>query len=131
VTSLEYRLYDVGPVLGGAVFYPTAKAKEVLRFFREFAETIPDELVIQAAALTLPDAGPVFAVAGCFCGNASEGEKVLKPLRTLGSPIADILGVIDYVQMQALFDPFFPPGRQTYVKSNFVRTLRNSWRVRR
>ena len=32
VTSLEYRLHEVGPVLGGAVFYPAAKAKEVLRF---------------------------------------------------------------------------------------------------
>jgi len=123
VTSLEYRLYEVGRVLGGAVFYPPAKAKEVLRFFREFAETIPDELVIQAAALTLPDAGPVYAVAGCFCGNASAGERVLKPLRTFGSPVADIFDVIDYIQMQSLFDPFFPPGRQTYVKSNFVRTL--------
>jgi hypothetical protein len=25
--------------------------------------------------------------------------------------------------MQSLFDPFFPPGRYTYVKSNFVRAL--------
>jgi FAD/FMN-containing dehydrogenase len=123
VTSLEYRLHQLERVWGGAVFYPTAQAKEVLRFFREFAQTIPDELVIQAAALTLPDGGPVFAVAGCYCGKASDGEKALKPLRTFGSPVADIFDVIGYVQMQSLFDPFFPPGRQTYVKSNFVRTL--------
>jgi FAD/FMN-containing dehydrogenase len=123
VTSLEYRLHEVGPVLGGGVFYPVAKAGEVLRFFREFAEIIPDELVIQAAALTLPDGVPVFAVAACYCGSLSEGEKVLKPLRAFGSPIADILGTMSYVQIQTLFDPFFPPGRFTYVKSNFIRTL--------
>src|SRR5262245_32055721 len=35
VTSLEYRLHKVGLVLGGAVFYPTAFAKEGLRFFRD------------------------------------------------------------------------------------------------
>src|SRR5438270_5507168 len=75
VTSLEYRLHEVGPVLGGAVFFPLAKAGEVLRFFREFAETIPDELVIQAAAINLPDGVPVFAVAACYCGSLSEGEK--------------------------------------------------------
>jgi Berberine and berberine like len=123
VTSLEYRLYEVGPVLGGGIFYPVAAAKEVLHFFREFAETIPDELVIQAAAITLPDAGPVFAVAACYHGDIAEGEKALKPLRTFGSPVADIIAPISYTQMQTLLDPFFPPGRQTYVKSNFVADL--------
>ncbi|HET8925958.1 MAG TPA: FAD-binding oxidoreductase [Candidatus Acidoferrum sp.] len=123
ITSLEYRLYEVGPVLGGGIFYPVAQAKEVLRFFRDFAETIPDELVIQAAALTLPDMGPVFAVAACYNGAIPEGEKALKPLRAFGSPVVDIIDAISYTQMQTLFDPFFPPGRQTYVKSNFVSRL--------
>src|SRR5438067_12381740 len=30
---------------------------------------------------------------------------------------------ISYVRMQKLFDPFFPPGRYTYTKSNFFRAL--------
>jgi FAD/FMN-containing dehydrogenase len=124
VTSLEYRLHEVGAVLGGAVFFPVAKTKDVLRFFREFAETIPDELVIQAGAFTTPDGVQVFGVAACYCGSSlSEGEKVLTPLRKLASPIADIIGVMSYLQVQSMFEPFFPPGRYTYVKSNFVRAL--------
>jgi hypothetical protein len=123
VTSLEYRLHERGPVLAGAVFHPASKATEVLRFFREFSETIPDELVIQCGSFTTPDGNPVFAVAACYCGSLSEGEKVLKPLRTFGPPMADAISVISYVQLQSMFDPFFPPGRQTYVKSNFLRTL--------
>jgi hypothetical protein len=123
VTSLEYRLYELGPVFGGAVFHPAAKAGEVLRFFREFSETIPDELVIQCGSFTTPDNMPVFAIAACYCGNPSEGEKVLKPLRTFGPPVADALSVMSYLQLQGMFDSFFPPGRQTYVKSNFIRTL--------
>ncbi len=91
VTSLEYRLHEVGPVLGGAVFYPVAKTKEVVRFFREFAHSCPDELVIQATPLTTPDGVTVFAIVGCYCGSLSEGEKVLKPLRNIGSPVADLL----------------------------------------
>src|SRR6202521_2304205 len=63
VTSLEYCLHEVGPVLGGAVFYPVAKAKEVLQFFRDFADASPDELVIQAGTFT-PDGVAVFAVGG-------------------------------------------------------------------
>jgi FAD binding domain/Berberine and berberine like len=123
VTSLEYRLHAVGQVLGGAVFYPTTNAKEALHFFRDWADKIPDELVIQCASVTLPDAGPVFAIVGCYHGDLSEGEKVLKPLRSFGRPVGDMFGALSYVQMQSMFDPFFPPGRLTYVKSNFVSSL--------
>ena len=110
-------------MLGGAVFFPATKTKDVLRFCRDFAATIPDELVIQGGAIGLPDAGRVFAIGGCYCGPLSEGEKLLKPLRTFGSPVADIFNVLSYVQMQTLFDAFFPPGRLTYVKSNFMPQL--------
>jgi FAD binding domain/Berberine and berberine like len=123
VTSLEYLLHEVGPVLGGAVFHPVEKTRDVLHFVRDFAANLPDELVIQGGALTLPDVGPVFVVAGCYCGPISEGEKILRPLRSFGSPLADIFNAISYVEMQGLFDPFFPPGRLTYVKSNFIREL--------
>ncbi|HVO82275.1 MAG TPA: FAD-binding oxidoreductase [Terriglobales bacterium] len=123
VTSLEYRLHEVGPVLGGAVFYPAAKAKEVLHFWREYAAGSPDELVTQGGSFCLPDGVPVFAIAACYCGQLSEGEKVLKPLRSFGSPLADNFGAMSYVQLQSMFDPFFPPGRLTYVKSNFIRSL--------
>jgi len=123
VTSLEYRLHELGPVFAGAVFYPASRAEEVLRFFREFAETIPDELVIQCGSFSLPDKTPVFAVAACYCGPVSEGEKVLKPLRMFGPPIADAISTMSHVQLQGMFDPFFPPGRLTYVKSNFIRVL--------
>jgi hypothetical protein len=123
VTSLEFRLHEVGPVLGGAVFYPAAKAKEVLHFWREFAASSPDELVTQGGSFNLPDGVPVFGIAGCYCGPVSEGEKVLKPLRTFGSPVADAFGAISYLQMQSMFEPFFPPGRLVYTKSNFLRGL--------
>ena len=123
VTSLEYRLHEVGPVLGGAVFYPAAKAKEVLHFWREFAASSPDELVTQGGSFTLPDGPPVFAVAACYNGRISDGEKVLKPLRSFGQPMADNIAPMSYLQLQSMFDPFFPPGRHTYVKSNFIREL--------
>jgi FAD/FMN-containing dehydrogenase len=123
VTSLEYRLHEVGPVFGGAVFYPAAKAKEVLRFWREFAAASPDELVTQGGSFNLPDGTPVFGIAACYCGSVSNGEEVLKPLRTFIRPIADALGPISYIQLQGMFEPFFPPGRQVYTKSNFLRNL--------
>ena len=61
VTSLEYQLHEVGTVFAGAVLYPLSFTKETLRFFREWAPTIPDELVIQCASLTFPEL--------CDCGR--------------------------------------------------------------
>src|SRR5579863_4430212 len=123
VTSLEYCLHEVGNVFGGAVFYPAAKAKEVLHFWREFAASSPDELVTQGGSFTLPDGVAVFAIAGCYCGPVADGERVLQPLRRFGAPIADAFGPISYLQMQGMFESFFPPGRLVYTKSNFLRSM--------
>jgi hypothetical protein len=124
VTSLEYRLHAVGPVLGGAVLYPVTKTKEVLHFCREFAETLPDEVVIQGGAFTLPDGMQVFCVAACYCGpSLSDGEKILQPLRKFGPPVADMISSMSYIEIQKFFEPFFPPGRHTYVKSNFLQAM--------
>ena len=58
VTSFEYRLHPVGPVLAGMVVHPMAKAKEVLRFYRDYARTCPDELTAFAALMTSPREPP-------------------------------------------------------------------------
>jgi hypothetical protein len=44
-------------------------------------------------------------------------------LRGFAKPHADMLGPMSYVQIQSMFEPFFPPGRQVYTKSNFLREL--------
>src|SRR5262249_45814222 len=44
VTAFEFRLHPVGPiVLGGMVVHPLEQAGAMLRFYREFAQSLPDE----------------------------------------------------------------------------------------
>jgi FAD/FMN-containing dehydrogenase len=123
VTSFEYQLHPVGPVLGGMTLYDLSQAKEVLRFFREFSAGCPDELSTEAAFLTGPDGTRMVAIVVCYCGAVAEGEKVLQPLRTFGAPIADLIRPLPYVEMQSLFDESMPPGRLHYWKANFLRTV--------
>ncbi|HEY4473158.1 MAG TPA: FAD-dependent oxidoreductase, partial [Stellaceae bacterium] len=59
VTSFEYRLHPVGPVLAGMVLHPMAKAREVLRFYRDYARSCPDEALAAAALMTSPEGAPV------------------------------------------------------------------------
>jgi len=117
VTSFEYRLHPVGPVLGGLVIHPLSQAVEVLRFYREFSVSQPDELQTWAGILTLPDGNPVVALAPCYVGSLEEGERLLSPLRRFGTPIADTVAPLPYVAMQQIFDAAFPPGRLNYWKS--------------
>src|SRR5919202_5538534 len=56
VVSFEFQVHPVGMVLAGPVIYPLAKAPEVLRFYREYAATAPDELTSGALLFSLPPA---------------------------------------------------------------------------
>src|SRR5262245_19397911 len=124
VTSFEYRLHLVGPVvLAGAVFYPEANAKAFLRFYREFANSCPDELSTQGGILTTLDGHRTVFMAGCYCGPIAEGEKIVQPLRTFATPLADLFAPMPYVALQRMVDEYNPPGRQNYWKSNFLRVL--------
>ena len=117
ITSFEYRLHRVGPVLGGLVVHPLSQAVEVLRFYREFTASQPDELQTWAGLLTLPDGNKVIAVVPFYVGALDEGERLVAPLRRFGNPIADTVGRLPYVAMQQIFDAAFPPGRLNYWKS--------------
>lgn len=123
VTSIKMRLHEVHTVLGGMILYPREKAKKVIRFYREFIKTAPDELTLYAGLLTSPDGLPVVAMVGCYCGNVEEGEAVLKPLREFETPLADLIQPLPYVQMQSLLDEAFPHGNRYYWKSGFLKEV--------
>ncbi len=124
VTSFEYRLHAVGPtVLGGLLLHPLAQAKDALRFYREFTRTAPEELTTHFVSLTSPDGHPVVAFALCHCGPVEEGERVVRPLRAFGPPLADLVAPMPYTAVQGLGAPLFPSGRLNYWKSSFVREL--------
>ncbi|HEV8713690.1 MAG TPA: FAD-binding oxidoreductase, partial [Candidatus Binatia bacterium] len=123
VTSFEYQLHRVGPVLAGFVIHPFAKAKEILNFYREFASSAPDELASGVVIITMPDGTPVTAVPVCYNGALEEGERVLQPLRAFGTPLADQIAPILYTAAQKLVDAFYPSGLQVYFKASFLKEI--------
>src|SRR5215203_4232125 len=123
VTSFEYRLHPVGPVLGGGLVYPMTKAREVLRCYHEFASTCPDELSTVASLGIAPDGSPVVSISVCYCGPIETGEQVLRPLREFGSPLEDGIQPMAYRTLQSAPDPGFPFGRQHYWKSSYLKHL--------
>ncbi|HEX6391611.1 MAG TPA: FAD-binding oxidoreductase, partial [Solirubrobacteraceae bacterium] len=121
VTSFEYRLHPVGPtIVGGMVAHRLADAKDVLRFYREFSRTAPDELTTYAGFVTPPEGETVVALACCYSGPLDKGEEAVRPLRRFGSPMQDALGPMPYGAMQQLFDAGFGTGASYYVKGTFL-----------
>jgi FAD/FMN-containing dehydrogenase len=128
VTSFEFKLHPVGPnVLAGLIVHPLKDAKEVLRFHREFVETVPDEFVcwfVMRQAPPLPFLPPewhgkeILALAVCYNGDIAEGERIAKPLREFGKPIADIISPMPYTAWQTVLDPLLTPGARNYWKSH-------------
>jgi FAD/FMN-containing dehydrogenase len=124
VTSFEYRVHPVGSVLAGMVLHPIAKAREVLRLYRDFARTCPDEALAAAALMTSPEGAPVVAIIVSYIGDIAAGEAVVAPLRKFGSPLVDTIAPTSYVQLNTLFDAAVPYGGvQRYWKSSFLKEL--------
>jgi FAD/FMN-containing dehydrogenase len=121
VTSFEYQLHPVGPmVLAGIAFYPFAQAREFLRFYSDFSRQIPDELNTIGGLGTSHDGAKVGVMAVCYSGALEEGERVLRPVREFGPPLADYIQTMPYTTAQKILAPLAPAGRHYYIKSHFI-----------
>jgi FAD/FMN-containing dehydrogenase len=133
VTSFEYALHPVGPeVLAGQVIYPSERAPELLRAFRDFFADAPDEIGCYVFFLRIPPI-PAFPAelhgrlvldfVASYAGPIAAGEAALAPLRRLGAPIADTVGPVPYVALQQAFDAGMGPGQRWYSRSQYLDRL--------
>lgn len=128
VTSFEFRLHKVGPeVLAGLIVHPLDAARDVLRFYRDFIKSTPQEFVcwfVMRKAPPLPflpvewHGKEILALAVCYSGDVKEGERVAKPLRSFGKPIGEHIGPMPFVAWQTILDPLLTPGMCSYWKSH-------------
>ena len=66
---------------------------------------------------------PVVGIGVAWCGALDLGERVLRPLHTFETPLADTIASMRYVDRQRASDAFFPPGRRHYWKAGWQRRL--------
>jgi len=103
--------------------YPRDAAFDVIRHFRDYIATAPDELTAYAVLLHAPDGAPLVGVIACYCGEIAEGQRVLQPLRAFGKPVLDAIQPMPFPAMQSLLGPSFPDGNHNYWKSTMQRQL--------
>jgi len=127
VTQFELELHPVGPIVyAGPIFFAAKDAPALLRAFRDWCAGAPDEVT---ALLNLTTAPPlpvipeewhgqkVAALIAVWSGAVDDGEAAFAELRRVAEPVADLLGPMPYVAMQALVDPLWPRGIHAYFKA--------------
>jgi FAD/FMN-containing dehydrogenase len=135
VTQFEFKLHPVGPeILAGLIVFPLDQAKQVLRQYREFVESAPEELsvwVVLRQAPPLPFlpkevyGKEVVVLAVFYAGEMAEGEKLIARLHRFGDAHGEHVGAQPYVQWQKAFDPLLSPGARNYWKSHNFAELRD------
>jgi hypothetical protein len=133
VTSFVFQAHPVDMVYAGPIFWEATHAREVMRAYRDFLPTAPEELGIFIGLKTVPPLDPfpkdywgrrACAIIGSYNGPAEEGSKLMgRLLESLPAPIFNWMGEMPFPAIQALFDPFFPKGLQWYWKADFVKSL--------
>jgi len=133
VTSFEYRLHDVGPIVyGGLLLTLPDRAAEVLRFASEYMPSAPDDLGGAIAFINAPPAPfvpadlqhqPVVGAVICWTGDPEEGERVVAPIREVMQPVVDIVQPMPYTALQSMLDDGGPKGIRGYFKAEFLEEL--------
>jgi FAD/FMN-containing dehydrogenase len=130
VTSFEFQVHSVATVLAGIVLHPAAAG--AIRRWRDLEATAPDESTQGALLFHFPDdpsappplrGAAIVGLGGVYAGAVEEGEKVLRPLREYGPPLADMFQSMPYNAAQRMADFLWPPGLHSYWKSSYLTAL--------
>jgi FAD/FMN-containing dehydrogenase len=133
VTSIKYRLHDVGPeILGGLVAWTADDAPAVLDMYRAVIADAPPELTVVAILRPAPPAPwipqqyhgtPIVVLMVCDTGPADTADDRVRAITSFGSPIGSVVQRRTYVSQQSLLDATQPKGRRYYWKSEYLPTV--------
>ena len=125
VTSFEFKVHPMQrTVVGGDILFPLAEAKDILRFFAEYYETIPDEHYADIGLVSTPGGqGDFVMIHLCYSGPEKDASKWVDPIRNAGTAVVDDIKAIDYVAIQQLWDQTDPRATASYMKAGFIAGL--------
>lgn len=132
VTKFEYQLHDIGPmVYGGQLAFPRFMAKQVIRAYRDFIETAPDDIGGAVALVSAPrmdpipppvQGMPVLGIVICYTGKPEDGPAAIKPLLDL-NPVMNLTQPMPYVAVQDMLTAANRPGQRQYWKAGMYPSM--------
>jgi FAD/FMN-containing dehydrogenase len=120
--SIKFRLHPMPTVTGGLIAHPIEKAGEMLRFYRDVAPTVSEDLTVFAGLFHAPD-GSGMKLAGLVVfhtGTPEEAEQELARFTEWGPPIMAEVGPVPYPVFNTILDDAYPHGLRNYWLSAFT-----------
>ena len=113
VTGLEIGLMPVEQFYGGRLVFDGELVEDVLEGWRQWTETVPEELTSSVTVLDYPDI-PVLPehlrgryvaqVQVVHNGSQAEGEPLVEPLRAIGPRLEETLRTMPYAESAGVYD---------------------------
>lgn len=124
VTSFLFQLHEMQrDVVTGFVAYPLSEAKQILSFYTEYSQKMPDEMSIGAGMGARLGDEPGVAMYFVWSGNPDKAEKYIEPLRKAGTVVVENIRTNDYVAVQRSGDIDDTRAFTGYMKSGFVGSI--------
>jgi hypothetical protein len=133
VTSFLFQAHPVGMVFAGPLAWPQSDARQIMRAYRDFLPSAPEELGAFVGLKMVPANSPfpqpfwshrICLLVVCYNGPEADGRKALAPLlNALPPPALDWTSMMPYPALQGMFDGLYPSGMQWYWRGDFVREL--------
>jgi hypothetical protein len=121
VTTFRFRAHPVTKVVAGRLVYDVTQAAAVLRAYRAFAPSAPDELTT-GLTFTMVERAPTLLLSVVFAGDADAAAPALRSLRGFAKAKADTIAPVAYHDYH-LGSPGPPAGFPTTARGAFLRDL--------
>jgi len=128
-TSFTFRLYPLPSVMVALLLWPSDAGPEVMRVYRDFMESAPDEVCGGLVYVTGPPEEFVpphlvgklsTLVLIVYTGEEAEGRQAIDPMLELGHE-GEVIAEMPYAELQCLLDD--PPGYRNYWSATYLDTL--------
>jgi FAD/FMN-containing dehydrogenase len=125
-TSFTLRLYELSSVTAMLLLWQPEMAPDVLRTYRDFMESAPDDVGGGALFITGPDEEFVpaslvgrlaFLVLITYAGPEAEARQVAAPMLGLGHE-GEMIAEMPYADLQCMLDD--PPGHRQYCSVEYL-----------
>ena len=133
VTNFEFALHPVGPmVTAGLIVFPFAQARSVLRNYRDYVETLDDDISVWGVLRGAPplpflpvEVHGTGIVALVFFSPSPQDQVqgAIDTVRGFGTPVGEHVGPVPYSAWQQVFDPLLVAPARNYWKSHNFNTL--------
>ncbi len=127
VTSFKFQGHPVSTIFGGPTLWELDRTEEIMKWYRDFILSAPENLTGFFAFLTVPPAPPfpehlhlhkMCGVVWCYTGDMAKAEEVFAPILALKPDLPGV-GEMPFPALNSAFDGLYPPGHQWYWRADF------------